>query len=93
VHVISTLYVMVLTGILSVFCRVRPPLPSDTISGDGDQDVAAIVASIDYPDKRDCREIVLSSSGESATGTERKEVWNFSFDKARIPLIPPTWVF
>ena len=43
------------------------------------------MADIDYPDKRDHREIVLSSCGESATGAERKEVWSFAFDKVFHP--------
>lgn len=48
-----------------------------------------MIARMDYPDKRDRKEIVLSSSSESATGAERKEVWNFSFDRVCIdPLLP-----
>ncbi|KAF8508891.1 P-loop containing nucleoside triphosphate hydrolase protein [Gautieria morchelliformis] len=82
-----------LKGNIRVFCRVRPPLPSDIASGDGDQDAAAIVANIDYPDKRDRREIVLSSSGESATGAERREVWNFSFDRVFEPISTQAEVF
>lgn len=76
--------IMALMIILSVFCRVRPPLPSDGASSDGDQELAPVVANIDYPDKRDHKEIVLSSSSESATGAERKEVWNFGFDRVRM---------
>jgi hypothetical protein len=38
-----------------------------------------------YPDSRDHREIVLNSTSESATGQERKETWNFSFDRV-IPI-------
>jgi len=63
---------------IRVFCRVRPPLPSDAEEGSG-----PVVANIAFPDKRDHKEIVLSATGESATGTERKEVWNFGFDRVR----------
>lgn len=41
------------------------------------------VASIAYPDKRDHKEIVLYSTSESATGQERKETYNFAFDRVR----------
>ena len=41
-------------------------------------------ASIAFPDKRDHKEIVLSSSSENAMGQERKEMWNFSFDRVRL---------
>lgn len=33
-----------------------------------------------YPDTRDHKEIVISSSSSSTTGQERKEVYNFGFD-------------
>ena len=59
-----------------VFCRVRPPLPSDTDDGS-----APPIANIAYPDTRDHKEIVLSATSESATGAERKELWNFGFDR------------
>ncbi|EPQ56718.1 kinesin-domain-containing protein [Gloeophyllum trabeum ATCC 11539] len=62
-----------LKGNIRVFCRVRPILPKEA------------TASIAYPDRRDHKEIVLSSSSESATGQERKEVWNFSFDRVFEP--------
>lgn len=41
------------------------------------------MAQIAYPDKMDYKEIVLSSSSESATGQERKDEWAFSFDRVR----------
>ncbi|KII87111.1 hypothetical protein PLICRDRAFT_42749 [Plicaturopsis crispa FD-325 SS-3] len=62
-----------LKGNIRVFCRVRPVLPSDE-SGLG-------LAQITFPDQRDHREIVLSSSSESAMGQERREVYNFGFDR------------
>ncbi|KAF8573591.1 kinesin-domain-containing protein [Ramaria rubella] len=80
-----------LKGNIRVFCRVRPPLPSD--GSDGDQISVPMIAEIDYPDKRDHKEIVLSSSGESATGAERKEVWNFGFDRVFEPQSTQAEVF
>ncbi|KAI5124211.1 hypothetical protein M0805_005061 [Coniferiporia weirii] len=43
------------------------------------------LARIEFPDYKDHKEIVLSSSSESATGQERKETWNFSFDRVFEP--------
>jgi kinesin family protein C1 len=60
-----------LKGNIRVFCRVRPVLPSD-----GEEE-----ADMRYPDRRDHREIVLESTSESAMGQERKEVYNFGFDR------------
>ncbi|KZV72464.1 kinesin-domain-containing protein [Peniophora sp. CONT] len=89
-----------LKGNIRVFARVRPVLPSDlndlrasssarslVASGSWD-DVdlkAQAMAQIAFPDARDHREIVLSSSSESATGQERKETWNFAFDRVFEP--------
>lgn len=42
---------------------------------------ASLTADMVFPDQRDHREIALSSTGESATGQERKENWSFSFDR------------
>lgn len=39
------------------------------------------MARIEFPDKRDHKEIVLSSVSENAMGQERQETWNFSFDR------------
>lgn len=39
------------------------------------------LARIDFPDRRDHKEIVLNSSSENAMGQERKESWNFTFDR------------
>ena len=57
------------------------------ISNTGERDISEsspsdCMARITFPDKRDHKEIVLTSSSESATGQERKETWNFAFDKA-----------
>ena len=38
-------------------------------------------ANLSYPDQRDHKEIVVSSSSSSATGQERKEQYNFTFDR------------
>jgi kinesin family protein C1 len=84
-----------LKGNIRVFCRVRPVLPSDLASCAGDEPQTtldnqeklreAVQASMAFPDKRDHKEIVLSSSSESAMGQEKKEVYNFGFDRV--------WVF
>ncbi|KZP14532.1 kinesin-domain-containing protein [Athelia psychrophila] len=66
-----------LKGNIRVFCRVRPVLPSD--EEDGTQ------ADMVFPDRRDHKEIVLSASSESAMGQERKEVYNFGFDRVFEP--------
>lgn len=60
-----------LKGNIRVFCRVRPVLPSDEETE----------ADMTFPDRRDHKEIVLSSTSESATGQERREVHNFGFDR------------
>lgn len=87
-----------LKGNIRVFCRVRPVLPHELASpptsgtrsrpssnGGPNQDDHAkpLVADIAFPDKRDHKEIVLTSSGSSAMGQERKEVYAFSFDRVR----------
>lgn len=71
-----------LKGNIRVFCRVRPLLPSD-ISGAEDQERARqeAMADIAFPDTRDHKEIVLYSASENAMGQERKETWNFGFDR------------
>ncbi|KAJ7601063.1 kinesin-domain-containing protein [Mycena floridula] len=92
-----------LKGNIRVFCRVRPVLPSDAPSSS----VAELTpgteafdtfkeesrANIDFPDPRDHKEIVLSSSSESATGQERKETYNFSFDRVFDPTTTQAQVF
>ncbi|KAF8835948.1 kinesin-domain-containing protein [Paxillus ammoniavirescens] len=89
-----------LKGNIRVFCRVRPVLPhelgspstglarSDSSSGrspNSDNQDKGLVADVMFPDKRDHREIVLTSSSSSAMGQERKEVHNFSFDRVFEP--------
>lgn len=75
--------VLELKGNIRVFARVRPLLPSDASS----ENPAEAMALVEYPDKHDHKEIVLSSMSESATGQERKETWQFSFDRVGVPLI------
>ncbi|KAH8103889.1 kinesin-domain-containing protein [Cristinia sonorae] len=87
-----------LKGNIRVFCRVRPLLPSDlgtgTLTKSGSSrgsntpepiDEEKAKADLVYPDKLDHREIVVSSSSESATGQERKDQWAFSFDRVFEP--------
>ena len=75
-----------LKGNIRVFCRVRPVLPSDYPSGSPSSSSGAVAAedlqaNMVFPDRRDHKEIVLSSSSESATGQQRNEVYNFGFDR------------
>jgi hypothetical protein len=70
-----------LKGNIRVFCRVRPILPSDLQSS---TDGAELEAGFIFPDHRDHKDIIVSSSSESATGQERKEVYNFNFDRVGI---------
>ncbi|KAI0796103.1 P-loop containing nucleoside triphosphate hydrolase protein [Abortiporus biennis] len=69
-------------------CGSRSSSPDDT------QRLAETVkADIVYPDKLDHREIVVSSSSESATGQERKDEWAFAFDKVFEPHSTQSEVF
>ena len=72
-----------LKGNIRVFCRVRPVLPSELTAepGESPKDSSEVTARIEYPDRLDHKEIVLNSTSESATGQERKETWQFTFDK------------
>ena len=75
-----------LKGNIRVFARVRPLLSSDLSSPSDEKARKEAVANMLFPDTRDHREIVLNSTSESATGQERKETWNFSFDRV-MPLL------
>lgn len=87
-----------LKGNIRVFCRVRPVLPHELASppaagtrsrptangSPNPEDLAkALVADVTFPDKRDHKEIVLTSSSSSAMGQERKEIYAFTFDRVR----------
>ncbi|KAF5316122.1 hypothetical protein D9619_006622 [Psilocybe cf. subviscida] len=89
-----------LKGNIRVFCRVRPVLPSDLAtygnastpgskSSEGSVDFGRekedLQASLSYPDAQDHKEIVVASSSSSATGQERKELYNFNFDRVFEP--------
>jgi kinesin family member C1 len=76
-----------LKGNIRVFARVRPLLSSDVSDPDDEETRKAALANMSFPDLRDHREIVLCSTGESATGQERKEAWNFSFDRVIVPML------
>ncbi|KAL6306189.1 P-loop containing nucleoside triphosphate hydrolase protein [Sparassis latifolia] len=81
-----------LKGNIRVFCRVRPLLPSD-VPPDEAKRREECMARIEYPDKMDHKEIMLSSSSESATGQERKDEWGFSFDRVFEPHATQAEVF
>ncbi|KAL0953348.1 hypothetical protein HGRIS_004588 [Hohenbuehelia grisea] len=85
-----------LKGNIRVFCRVRPILPSDLTpspssspNGSAPDDIEELKVKMQanylYPDRHDHKEIVISSSSESATGQERKELHNFAFDRVFEP--------
>ncbi|KAJ3779163.1 P-loop containing nucleoside triphosphate hydrolase protein [Lentinula raphanica] len=86
-----------LKGNIRVFCRVRPVLPSDipqltcgsNPEPSSNEELAQLreelKAEITFPDRRDHREITVWSSSESATGQERKENYQFMFDKVFEP--------
>lgn len=94
-----------LKGNIRVFCRVRPVLASDLTSPSSstglvrsgssnnptpDDEEKGSTADISFPDKRDHKEIIISSSSSSAMGSERKEVYNFGFDRVRSLLMKNT---
>jgi kinesin family protein C1 len=92
-----------LKGNIRVFCRVRPLLSSEIAASasitDGDVNMDAarreeeIKAQMDFPDKLEQREIVLQGSSESAMGQQRKETWNFAFDRVFEPGTTQATVF
>ncbi|KAH8116258.1 kinesin-domain-containing protein [Phellopilus nigrolimitatus] len=51
------------------------------------------VAKIEFPDRKDHKEIVLSSRSENAMGQERKESWNFNFDRVFEPVSSQADIF
>ncbi|KAG2357858.1 P-loop containing nucleoside triphosphate hydrolase protein [Suillus spraguei] len=74
-----------LKGNIRVFCRVRPVLTSDLSPSSSFTAERGREADISFPDKRDHKEIVVSSSSSSAMGSERKEIYNFGFDRVFAP--------
>ncbi|PVF97935.1 kinesin-domain-containing protein [Serendipita vermifera] len=75
-----------LKGNIRVYVRVRPIIK-------GEKDEASGEAPIAFPDGRDHKEIVLSSTSESAAGTQRKEVFAFNFDRVFEPRTTQVEVF
>lgn len=72
-----------LKGNIRVFARVRPVLPHELSNPEG-------VADIAYGDERTAQEtgqsqIVVTSKSESATGKEREQINQFTFDKIFAP--------
>ncbi|KAF8875354.1 P-loop containing nucleoside triphosphate hydrolase protein [Mucidula mucida] len=67
-----------LKGNIRVFCRVRPDPSPD-------------LAQVSY--SKDKKEIVVTSTSESATGHERKDVHTFSFDRVFDPASTQADVF
>jgi kinesin family protein C1 len=79
---------------------VRPVLPSDItnyISTSSKRSTSSLSseefeqlkleaqAKMTFPDRRDYKEIAISSTSESATGQERKELYSFTFDRVFEP--------
>ncbi|KAH9026404.1 P-loop containing nucleoside triphosphate hydrolase protein [Lactarius pseudohatsudake] len=81
-----------LKGNIRVFARVRPLLTSDLSCPNDQKERKDALANMWFPD-RDHHEIVLNSTSESATGQERKETWNFSFDRVFEPQCTQEEVF
>ncbi|KAI9464465.1 P-loop containing nucleoside triphosphate hydrolase protein [Lactarius psammicola] len=82
-----------LKGNIRVFARVRPLLSSDLSCPNDEKARKEALANMSFPDTRDHHEIVLNSTSESATGQERKETWNFSFDRVFEPQCTQEEVF
>ncbi|KAF8649403.1 hypothetical protein AX16_005844 [Volvariella volvacea WC 439] len=79
-----------LKGNIRVFCRVRPVLSSDLPSGtlppaEVERRKKDLQANMTFPDKFNRREIAVEQISESATGQERREVYNFNFDRVFEP--------
>jgi kinesin family protein C1 len=87
--------ILELKGNIRVFCRVRPVLSSDLPSSarietldeeERERTKEEMKARMAFPDSdsgEGKKDIVLHSSSESAMGNERKEVYNFGFDRVR----------
>ncbi|KAG8897867.1 kinesin-like nuclear fusion protein [Tulasnella sp. 403] len=67
-----------LKGNIRVFCRVRPALADELKSPEG-------LASVAFPDKQEHKEIVVSSTSETATGGVRDNTLPFTFDRVFQP--------
>ncbi|KAI6108824.1 kinesin-domain-containing protein [Pisolithus croceorrhizus] len=70
-----------LKGNIRVFCRVRPVLPHDLVPPVQTTRNGPRLQTLLSPDKEDHREIVVSSTSLNAMGQERKETYNFTFDR------------
>ncbi len=66
---------------LSLSLNGSPSLALKSNTEESRQIKEQCLAQIDYPDQRDHKEIILKASSESAMGQERKETWNFTFDR------------
>ncbi|KAF8185960.1 kinesin-domain-containing protein [Pholiota molesta] len=66
---------------------------SDSGSIDTEKAKEELQANLLFPDARDHKEIVVASSSSSATGQERKEVYNFGFDRVFEPECSQAEVF
>ncbi|KAF6759510.1 P-loop containing nucleoside triphosphate hydrolase protein [Ephemerocybe angulata] len=89
--------ILELKGNIRVFCRVRPVLPSDLPALPSPEEEERmreeLKAKMDFPDNHDHKEIVLHSTSESAMGIERKDVYNFGFDRVFEPESTQAQVF
>ncbi|KIO34132.1 hypothetical protein M407DRAFT_13571 [Tulasnella calospora MUT 4182] len=72
-----------LKGNIRVFCRVRPAL--GTLPDSHEQNSSSGLASINFPDKREHKEIVISNTTETAMGYTRDTILPFSFDRVFEP--------
>ena len=78
--------ILPLAGTLGVSTSSGGDVMDGTASPDPEQEARLreeAMAQLAYPDRLDHKEIVVSASSESATGQERKEEWQFTFDRVR----------
>lgn len=77
----------VLSSDLTTYASSLSSSSSSSESGGGSVDLEKakeeLQASFNFPDTRDHKEILVHSSSSSATGQERKEVYNFSYDRVK----------